>query len=235
VILNILRADLLKVKKAIWLIVILGPVGVVAMQAANYAMRFDYLISQSSDKWGFLIENIHNFWPSALVLGITLITSLFASIEHQTNSWKKILSLPVKKIHIYHSKLIIIICMLIVSALILFGGTFLLGVFFGFGGGFPLYSTFKMSFYTLFAATPFIFLQFWLSVNYANQGIALTLGIASSVFTMYSYGLPNWFPWRWPLLSENIDRGMIFAFYGLGLGLLLCISCLFYLSRKDVN
>lgn len=39
----------------------LRPLGVVVMQAANYTMRFDYLMSKSSDKWMFLLENIHSY------------------------------------------------------------------------------------------------------------------------------------------------------------------------------
>lgn len=54
-----------------------------------------------------------------------------------------------------------------------------------------------MSFYTFIAALPFVFMQFWLSINYRNQGIALTIGIASAVFIMYAQGLPDWMPWKW--------------------------------------
>nr|WGD64808.1 ABC transporter permease [Bacillus subtilis] len=111
--------------------------------------------------------------------------------------WKKIFSLPVSHWKVYQSKVIIIVTMLIISTVILAGGTFLLGKLIGFHETFPFGSTLKMSFYTFIAALPFVFMQFWLSINYRNQGIALTIGIASAVFIMYAQGLPDWMPWKW--------------------------------------
>nr|WGD63162.1 ABC transporter permease [Bacillus subtilis]WGD71053.1 ABC transporter permease [Bacillus subtilis]WGD76353.1 ABC transporter permease [Bacillus subtilis]WGD87222.1 ABC transporter permease [Bacillus subtilis]WGD92741.1 ABC transporter permease [Bacillus subtilis] len=231
---KLLKSEILKIRNLTWLIVILGPLGVVVMQATNYTMRFDYLMSKSSDKWMFLLENIHSYWPSALLLEITIVNSLLAGIEHHGGMWKKIFSLPVSHWKVYQSKVIIIVTMLIISTVILAGGTFLLGKLIGFHETFPFGSTLKMSFYTFIAALPFVFMQFWLSINYRNQGIALTIGIASAVFIMYAQGLPDWMPWKWPMLIEGIGESILSVIKGLVFGLFLYSIIMVSLSRKDV-
>lgn len=231
---ELLKSEILKIRKLTWVIVIFGPLGVVAMQGANYALRFDYLMSRNPDKWLFLLENIHAYWPPSLLLGTTMINSLLAGMEHHANMWKKIFSLPVKQWKVYQSKIIIIITMMLISTAILPAGTYVLGRLLGFSETFPLGDALMMSFYTLFAALPFVFLQFWLSVKYSNQGIALTIGIASAVFIMYAHGLPEWMPWKWPLLIDGIGQSTLSVIKGLAVGLLIYLFALLSLSRKDV-
>lgn len=231
--LDIVKADLLKLKNVAWLLMVIGPLGVVAMQGGNYAARFDELVSMHPDNGSFLLENIHTFWPPALLLGITLLISLFASIEHQTNTWTKLFSLPVKAGKIYLSKLIIIVGILMVSSLLLVLASFLLGTILGFS----IYwlEAIMMSFYTLFATMPFLLIQFWLSLYFVNQGIALTIGIANAVFSMYAVPLPDWMPWKWPLLLEGFENGAVNGALGLGLGVILLCLTFVHLTRRDVT
>ncbi|MDR4215652.1 hypothetical protein FO492_22315, partial [Bacillus paralicheniformis] len=91
--------EILKIRKLTWVSVIFGPLGGVAMQGANYALRFDYLMSRNPDKWLFLLENIHAYWPPSLLLGTTMINSLLAGMEHHANMWKKLFS-PVSYTHL---------------------------------------------------------------------------------------------------------------------------------------
>lgn len=86
---KLLTADFLKIKrKGLWLLTLIGPLGVVALQMVNYGVRKDYLLQQSEDDWGYFLLNVHSFTPLAIVLGIAILTSFIASIENETNAWK---------------------------------------------------------------------------------------------------------------------------------------------------
>src|SRR3954451_25361178 len=96
--LAVLQADLLKIKrKWFWFLVFLGPFGVIALQMVNYGVRYDYLVNGSEDVWKDLIQNVNMFVTPSLLLGMTILTSELATIEHQQSSLKQLLSLPVKR------------------------------------------------------------------------------------------------------------------------------------------
>lgn len=102
---KLLTADFLKIKrKGLWLLTLIGPFGVVALQMVNYGVRKDYLLQQSEDDWGYYLLNVHSFTPLAIVLGIAILTSFIASIENETNAWKQLIALPVSKLTVYLSK-----------------------------------------------------------------------------------------------------------------------------------
>ncbi|MXO77044.1 ABC transporter permease subunit, partial [Paenibacillus sp. OT2-17] len=105
--LRALTADLLKARrKGIWFLVFLGPLGLVAMQALNFGLRYDYLIPRyKGHLWESLMDNIAMFVPLALVLGATMVASMLANVEHMSNSWKQLLALPISKFSVYMAKL----------------------------------------------------------------------------------------------------------------------------------
>ncbi|WP_280771561.1 ABC transporter permease [Salipaludibacillus daqingensis] len=230
----LIQSDLMKVKKMVWLMMVAFPAGLIGLQAVNYSLRLDHLLGLHDDYWYFLLENVHIFWPTVLVLTLTLIVSLFASVEHETHTWTTLFSLPVNNGKIYLSKLAIILTVLIGSSVLFVIFSLILGLALGFGSDLPLMAASQMSLYTYIAVLPFVFLQFWLSMGFTNQGVALTTGIANAVFIMYAVDLPTWLPWRWPLLMDGITSGAPDIFYGLGTGAALMVITLIHLTRKDV-
>lgn len=114
--LAVFQADLLKVKrKWFWFLVFLGPFGVLSLQMVNYGLRYDYLIEGSKHVWLDLLLNINMFVPPALLLGMTILASQIASIEHHQSAWKQLLSLPVKRRIVFSSKFFVITLMLLIS------------------------------------------------------------------------------------------------------------------------
>lgn len=57
---RVLAADFLKIRRTlVWFLVLLGPVGVVGLQAVNFGLRYDYLTKQyANDLWYALLSNI---------------------------------------------------------------------------------------------------------------------------------------------------------------------------------
>lgn len=233
--LAVLQADLLKVKrKWFWLLVFLGPFGVICMQIVNYGVRYDYLLKQQSDVWAGVIQNVNMFVSPALLLGITILTSQIATIEHHQSSWKQLLSLPVSRLTVFSSKFITIFIMLFISSTFLFIGTILLGVGLKFGWTFPAVAILKNSFYPLLAALPVLAIQTWLSVTFKNQAVPLTVGIFGTMLGMYAYDAPDWFIWGWPLLSENHEP-IWFVILGIIVGIMIAICGMIDFNKRDVK
>ncbi|HEY2493082.1 MAG TPA: hypothetical protein VGI33_09245 [Paenibacillus sp.] len=57
---RVLASDLAKIRRtAIWFLVFLGPVGVIALQAVNFGLRYDYLTDlYAADLWAGVLMNV---------------------------------------------------------------------------------------------------------------------------------------------------------------------------------
>jgi lantibiotic transport system permease protein len=233
---QVLAADFIKIKrKAIWFLVFLGPFGVIALQAANFGLRYDWLVSQyQDDLWGALLENIHFLGVPAILFGMTVLTSMIAGIEHQMNSWKQVLALPVSRFSVYIAKFILIALLLLVSCTLLAVGSIGLGIALKFGTDFPIVDILQKSYYPLLAGLPILALQLWLSITMKNQAVPLTVGIVGTISSLWAVMLPDWVIWKWPLLinKANIPEYSVIA--GVSLGILVLACSVFNFTRRDV-
>ncbi|GIN57143.1 ABC transporter permease [Lederbergia ruris] len=233
---QIFKADLLKMKrKWVWLLVFLGPFGVISLQAVNYGVRYDYLVGLNPDVWGELLKNISGLMTISLLLGVAILASMTANVEHQQNAWKQLLALPVRKGAAFGSKFLLNILLLWVACLLLFVGTIILGLSLKFGTDIPYIAIFKNSFYPLAAALPILALQTWLSITMPNQAIPLTVGILGAIVSMYSIVAADWFPWKWPLLISDVHEPIWFAGMGLIVGIILLGLGALDFTRRDVK
>ncbi|WP_313803337.1 ABC transporter permease [Cytobacillus sp.] len=235
--LSILASDFIKIKrKMIWFLIFLGPFGVVALEAVNFGLRYDYLRKvYEKDVWAGLIAEAGSLAIPALMLGLTLIASMISNIEHQTNAWKQLLALPVSKLQVFTGKFVLTVLLLFVSSTFLFIGTIILGIFLKFGTDIPFLSLLKMAYYPYLAAMPFIALQIWVSITMKNQAIPLVIGIVGTILSMMSYRFPDWMPWKWPLLENSWDDPLYSVCFGLACGLAIYLIGLLDFSRKDVK
>ncbi|MFD2922860.1 ABC transporter permease [Halobacillus naozhouensis] len=232
--LPILQADLLKVKlKWFWLLVFLGPFGVIALQVVNYSVRYDWIMQQHPDEWGSLIQFVNMFVCPALLLGMTILASQIASIEHSQTSWKQLLALPVKRRDVFVSKFLVTAMMIGISSILLFIGTIALGVGLGFGWDFPILAILENSFYPFFAGLPVLALQLWMSIVAKNQAGPLAIGIFGAVFSTYAYEAPDWLIWKWPLMFPGKDP-LLFVGLGLLVGLLIITVGVLDFKRRDI-
>ncbi|KAB2333140.1 ABC transporter permease subunit [Cytobacillus depressus] len=232
-----LMSDFIKMKrKMIWFLIFLGPFGVVALEAVNYGLRYDYLTKiYEADLWGGLIGQASFLAIPALMLGLTIISSMIAGIEHQTNAWKQLLALPISRLRAFTGKFMITAILLFLSSTLLFVGIIILGIGLKFGTDMPILSLLKMAYFTYFAAMPFMAFQLWLSVTIKNQAIPLTIGILSTIVTLGYFDFPDWFPWNWLYLNESWNSPLYSALAGLGLGLIIYLLGTIDFGRKDVQ
>ncbi|WP_075983250.1 ABC transporter permease [Bacillus massilinigeriensis] len=235
--LQILASDFLKMRRK-WIIflIILGPVGVIGLEAVNFFLRYDYLTKQyEKDLWGGLIDNVRYLAVPTLIIGLTIITSMIANIEHQTNAWKQVLALPISKIKVFMGKFALSAILLLISSTLLAIGTVILGLILRFPTDIPYILLIKMMYYPYFAALTFIALQIWLSITIKNQAIPLTVGILGTVVSLGAGGFPDWVPYKWPTLINQWEEPIYSAMTGVLVGLLIILLGAIDFVRKDVK
>ncbi|CAM2998798.1 ABC transporter permease [Paenibacillus sediminis] len=232
-----LSADFLKIRgRGIWLLAIIGPLGIIALQAINFGIRYDYLTKlYAKDLWGGLLENIAGFVPLTLFLGFTLVCSLIANVEYQTSSWKQLLALPISRTAVFSSKFALTVIVLLMSCVLLTLGTIGLGLALKFDAPIPYMDIAKLGFYPFLAALPMLALQLWLSISFRNQGLGVSIGILCSVFSSFTWKAQDWMPLKWPILAYEGDNPLQFVMIGLICGIAVLLAGVVHFARKDVD
>ncbi|MEK5068428.1 ABC transporter permease [Sporosarcina sp. FSL K6-1508] len=234
---RVIASEFLKIRrKMILFLVFLGPIGVIGLEAVNFGIRYDWLTGvYEDDLWRGLIGEVSMLSIITILIGLTILTSMIASIEHQTNAWKQLLALPISKTQVFTSKVLVAILLLFVSCLLLASGTIVLGLLLKFGTDIPYLFLFKMCFFPCLASLPFITVQTWLAITMKNQAIPLMIGIIGAIVSMYSINFPDWVPWKWPLLLNEWDKPIYSVLAGLAIGILLYFISLIDFNRRDVK
>ncbi|MFJ7934010.1 ABC transporter permease [Sporosarcina sp. NPDC096371] len=234
---RIMASEFLKIRrKMILFLVFLGPIGVISLEAVNFGVRYDWLTGvYKEDLWGGLIGEVSMLSIPTILIGLTILTSMIANIEHQTNAWKQLLALPISKTKVFTGKVLLSFCLLLLACLLLAGGTILLGLLLNFGTDIPFLFLLKMCFYPCLASLPFIILQIWLAITLKNQALPLTIGIIGTMVSMYAMNFPDWLPWKWPLLVNEWDQPIYSVIAGLVMGLLLYFISLLDFNRREVK
>ncbi len=234
---RVMASEFLKIRrKMILFLVFLGPIGVISLEAVNFGIRYDWLTGiYKEDLWGGLIGEVAMLSIPTIVIGLTILTSMIANIEHQTNAWKQLLSLPISKTKVFTGKVLLSVLLLLTACLLLAGGTIALGLLLKFGTSIPFLYLMKMCFFPCLAALPLIILQIWLAITLKNQAIPLTSGILGAIVVMYSMNFPDWVPWKWPLLVNEWNQPIYSVFAGLVIGILLYFMSLIDFNRRDVK
>lgn len=234
---RIIASELIKIKrKMILFLVFLGPFGVIALEAVNFGVRYDWLTGvYKDDLWKGLIGEVSMLSVPSILIGFTILTSMVANIEHQTNAWKQLLSLPISKTKVYTGKVLLTVILLLVSCSLLMAGTIILGLALKFGTSIPLFYLFKMCFYPFLASLPLLALQIWLAITMKNQAIPLTVGIVGTIISMYAAALPDWMPWKWSLLLNEWGKPFYSVIAGILLGSFIYFISILDFTRREVK
>ncbi|MBB3110611.1 hypothetical protein FHS18_002678 [Paenibacillus phyllosphaerae] len=235
---GILASELLKIRgKMVWFLVVLGPVGVILLQAVNFGLRYDYLTDQyADDLWGGLIGNVVTLALPTLLIGIAILASMAAGIEHQTNAWKQLLALPVSRSAVFAGKALLHVLLLFVSCTLMLIGTLALGFVLGFdAGAIPYGRLAELVYYPFLAALPLMVLQVWLSITMANQAVPLTVGIIGMIVGMFGSRFDDWVPYKWPHLINAAGEPLYSVACGIGLGVVLLLIGMLQFAGKDVK
>lgn len=234
---KLLRSDLLKMRRTgIWWVVLIGSVGLTAMQALNFGLRYDYLVNDTyaGDPWGGLIESTGMFVPIAIYLAMTLLMSMIANIENRQNAWKQTLALPVRRSQVFASKFLSCLIQLFAACALLSGSTLILGVLLKLTGPIPYAELLTFGLYPMLASLPMLGLMLWLTLTVRNQAIPISLGIAASLVSVFGASMPELFPLAWPALVVRGHETLTFVGMGIAVFAALYVLGSIHFSRKDV-
>ncbi|MEE3897205.1 ABC transporter permease [Priestia megaterium] len=161
---------------------------------------------EPNEMWRHFVFSIHWILIFSLPLGITIQASIIANIEHQGNSWKQLLTLPLNKSQVYISKFLTLFIFNIISAFLLACGILLTGISLGIGKNIEWYTVLGGSFYPYLASLPIMAIQIWLSISIKNQAFSILFGVvfgmAGLFFNMNE--LTKWLPWSYPVEATPI-------------------------------
>ncbi len=249
---SIINSDKLKLKNTslLWVIISL-PLLVLAYELANFFFRYEYIMKlaemfHSNSMWDYLIYDNSMILGLGVPLSITVITSIICNIDHQSNAWKQILSLPVNKGNIYISKILLLIASLIISAFVLAISMLIVGLAFQFKGPIPWKVLLGDCVAVYMTSFPIMALQLWFSMIMKNQALPITIGALSSMMGMFlaMNTKLRWLFWAYPIQASTITLGqnglldnpdlLIFIIGSFIFGCIFFILGTFHFVRKDL-
>jgi lantibiotic transport system permease protein len=212
---RIWSSDIIKTKRtSLWMVTFLVPIVLLLFELANFTLRRNYHFQMvkkvDGDWWFYFLTQTSILLILSIPVGITIICSIVANMEHQSKGWKQILALPVSCTSIYVGKYMLVVVSSLLSALGLFIGTLLFGLIFGFGSHIPWVLIIKNSFLPYLAAFPIIAFQLWLSTVFKNQAFSIAIGTIMSMAGFFLAINPHtlWLPWTYHIQSMALHFSM---------------------------
>ena len=223
-------------RRGLWWLVFIGPFGVLLLQYLNFTIRYDWLIQQHKDDlWGGWLSNVGFLGIPAVLLGVALVASQLAQVEHQTGMWSLLCALPVSKRNLYFAKWIWTLVLILISTVLLSVGSIGVGALLDF----PLdeLSLQDVLLYTVIPtllAIPALSLQVWLSTVRTQQVLPLAIGIFGILVSqMMIEGITELLPWRWPV-SYMVNQENELFLWALAGAMLFFVVGMGHFRRKEV-
>lgn len=192
--LSLLKAEFIKNKKGlIWIIVFAVPLILFSMLSLDWHLRGKYLILDEhinalkeygvSTQWHVLFFENHltMIWYMTLTLSLILLSVLINYVEYNCNTWKLILTRPVKRWKIYLCKWIFVVScsFFLISLNILL--VILVGVIFSVSGHLSIFFLLKYFVVEFIASIGIISIQQFISSYFSNSITSACIGIVGSI------------------------------------------------------
>lgn len=228
--LHSLEAEWLKIKRSkIWLLIFLGPMIGVMFAYLNFFSNQDVFMSDpEKNEWLKVWSQILLFYaPLIFPILAGVFAAMICRFEHVSDSWKKILSLPIRRSYIFLAKLCLVFLLLAVTQMVTFSIFLIAGWATNLQGSIPLNQLFRFFFCGWIAALPLATIQMIFSIWWSNFGSSLAINIGCALpavlFANSSYG--QYYPWAQPILAMSpTDQSPIQSipmFYAFTSGLLI--------------
>lgn len=247
-VLRLFKSEILKQKRSlIWALVLLIPLGTTA--AMYLYMRFrDYnwflimVQKKNYSLWQALIlENHFNVgWGRFVPLFIAVISVIIYYTEFKEDSWKKLLSLPVRKGTVYSLKLIVILFFTFIMICLNSLGLILVGKLIGFTQPIDLLLYGKYILYQSCAVLGVTTFHNWLSSYFKNPLLSLFTSIGGiifcAIFFNYSPDIGAYFPYNYHFFvatNEGPDP-LIGVYGGIISGIIIYLLGYFEFKQRDI-
>ncbi|KKK39055.1 hypothetical protein WQ57_04505 [Mesobacillus campisalis] len=224
-------------KGLIWLFLLAIPAGTTMAMFLDFQIRYDYLLDTAGlgqTSWDLLLMENHRVlgWGMFLPMFVGIIYAILYQVEESHNSWKQLLSLPVRREEFYLSKFVagwffsVLLIVLNVLGLMLVG----------FIMDFPEAMEWKS--YGIYAGKQIVMIlavagfHNWLSFSFKNSVIGIVIGFAGVILSsIVIFMFPEWvkiYPYAYTFYTDGYDGGnlaemffyngvLLVVFFGLGL------------------
>nr|WP_275580421.1 ABC transporter permease [Metabacillus iocasae] len=184
------------------------PLAIIIIGFLIIMMQRDNFIERNVDMWASMVVIVHFVVMVFIPIAITIISSHVINVEHQTNAWKFLFSLPIPKSQLYMSKLFQVIKLCVYSALVMFGGFIVIGMVLGFSGNVPYLLLLKAAFLPYVGALPIMTFQLWMSMKFKNQAFPIGIGIlgAISAFFFQMNESTSYLFWAYPAMMTPVKQ-----------------------------
>lgn len=135
---------------------------------------------------------------------ITIVIAMMARMEHNNNSWKQLLALPIKRGQLYVSKLIISIGIILYSLLLLYGGVVLAAYMLRIES-IPFMWMAERLIIVFLSSLPIVGVVFYLSYRFSHFGIPISIGAGLAFPSMLIANSEKYwifYPWDYPIISS---------------------------------
>ncbi|WP_348621969.1 ABC transporter permease [Paenibacillus polymyxa] len=204
-ILRVIKAEGFKLKKICWWIPLIQGCVLTGMTAVEWYLYFRQ--GPGGVYAGFAV--MFMFLSFVMLLGGTLLASIMAGTEHDTQTWKQLMAMPVPRSYIYLSKIVWIVILQLGTALITVAGMSLIWVLYT-NEPIPWRIMLLQPINASLATLPVLAIQLWLSTLFTNQAFPLAFGIFGSIASLFlartSILWIKILPWSYPALSSPLMK-----------------------------
>ena len=241
---RLIQIELLKTKRSLALLMMfLSPLMVLLVNLLLLLNNEGKLIGEKG--WGvFWMQNYALWGYFMMPLYIALVTALLNGIEHRSNGWRFMMSLPIKQKDLFLAKLILAWLYLLGASAVLFLSVLLsilcLDAFGITGADMLSFEVSQKLIYATVACLAILTIQHIVSWRWKNIVAPLGLGVVATMSIMQFSHSKYWHfnPWTYTLMTTNgaDPTGQTLALvYSLAITVGLTLIALFWLGRREVT
>lgn len=242
--LKLIQIELLKTKRSLALLMMfLSPLMVVLVNLLVLVNSDGKMVEKEG--WGvFWLTNFGMWGYFMMPLYIALITALLNGIEHKSDGWRYLATLPVSQKSIFMAKFLLAWIYLIGASIVLFL-FILLAVFalssLGYSGGELVDVLFVQKIlYACIAGLAILMIQHLVSWRWQNIVAPLGLGVLATFSVMQFSGSKYWAinPWTYTIMStnaSNVEHQTDALIYSVIITITLLIIGSYWLGKREVT
>jgi hypothetical protein len=235
---TLIRLECYKQRKGlIWLFLLVIPAGTTLAMYLDFQIRYDYLLDTAKSgytSWDLLLLENHRVlgWGMFLPMFVGIIYALLYHVEESHNSWKQLLSLPVRREEFYLSKFVAGLLFSTLLILLNMLGLVLVGMMMDFPEPVEWKSYGAYVGKQVLMIMAVAGLHNWLSFSFKNSVIGIVIGFAGVILSsIVIFMFPDYakiYPYAFTFFTDGFDSEsltemvlynfvLLAVFFGLGL------------------
>ena len=208
-------AEIYKIKRTplLWLALLGGILIAGIIFLSYYFDHLDVMTPPGVNPWKVLIKRSIHAIALFLIPYVVLLNGGLLHYEHQSNAWKFLYSLPVKRANVYFSKLLVALFLLTLTYTVFFLCILLTGLILGLSHPeFEFYyytpsfgSMIQIFFHSFISVLGIMGLQYWFSMRWKSFIAPIGMGLLGFILTLIVFNhnhISVYFPYCFPVSTS---------------------------------